>query len=287
MPPAEVRLLGAMIGATLDCTGGRFTNPNGDALSCDRAKITGSVFLRDKFNATGAVRLPGAIIDGTLDCSGGEFTNSDDYALIFDGAKITGDVFLNDEFSAHGAVRLRGATVGGSLDCRGGLFAQPDGDALEFDNTQVTGSVFLGSGFRADGSVRLTGMSCSVLHDEADSWPQTCALDGFQFRQLQSPELAWKQRRVWLRRQTTPSPGPYTQLASVYRTVGRDRDARKILIERHNTLIDPPGALEVELAHGTAWRRIPRPAAVPSLHDRPWLRTVAASSASSSRSSRS
>jgi len=71
----KVWLVGAEIGGQLACSGGSFTNPDGNALSCDGIRVIGDVFLNEGFQATGQVRLLGAESGGQLDCSGGSFTN--------------------------------------------------------------------------------------------------------------------------------------------------------------------------------------------------------------------
>jgi hypothetical protein len=78
----EVRLPGAQIGGSLDCTGGIFKNPpqkdlpgSGKTLIGDGMNVTGSVFLRNEFTSEGEVRLLGAHIGGQLDCTGGTFKN--------------------------------------------------------------------------------------------------------------------------------------------------------------------------------------------------------------------
>jgi hypothetical protein len=153
----EVRLLGAQIGGDLDCSGGAFKNPGGNALSADRADVKGSVFLSDGFSAAGEVRLLGAQIGGSLTCRRGTFKNPGKDALSADGVNVKGDVFLRDRFSAEGAVRLHGAQIGGNLDCRNGTFRNPGRDALSADNGNVKGSVFLSDGFSAEGRVGLPG----------------------------------------------------------------------------------------------------------------------------------
>jgi sRNA-binding regulator protein Hfq len=77
----EVRLLGAEIAGTLDCSNATFENPlqpgvarSGLALAADRAVVTGSVFLCDGFRAKGEVRLLGAQTGGNLECTGPTFS---------------------------------------------------------------------------------------------------------------------------------------------------------------------------------------------------------------------
>ena len=151
--PAGLDLMDARLPGLL--LSGSHTGP----IVADRVTVTGGVFLRDKFHATGEVRLLGASVGGNLVCSGGTFENPNANALNADGIQVKGDVFLNEGFRASGEVRLVGASVGGDLVCSGGTFENPDGDALSADGIQVKGGVFLRRGFRATGMVRLVGAS--------------------------------------------------------------------------------------------------------------------------------
>jgi hypothetical protein len=153
----EVRLLGARIGGSLDCSGGAFKNPGKDALSADGADVKGSVFLRAGFRAGGAVRLLGAQIGGDLDCSDGTFKNPGGGALRADGAGVEGAVFLREGFNAKGEVGLPGVQIGGQLDCSGGTFKNPGHEALSADGANVKGGIFLNKRFSAEGGVRLLG----------------------------------------------------------------------------------------------------------------------------------
>ncbi len=153
----EVRLLGAKIGGDLSCRGGRLQNAEGAALSCDRAEISGSVFLDNAFHATGEVRLTQAKIGGNFTCRGGRFENGDQRALFCDGAEISGDVSLRKSH-ATGEVRLLGTKIGGNLACQGGRFENAEANALSCDGAEIVGSVFLDEMFHASGAVRLLGV---------------------------------------------------------------------------------------------------------------------------------
>lgn len=52
-----VRLVDAMIDGNLGCSGGRFDNATGDALSCDRAEISGGLFFRGVAAVEGRIDL--------------------------------------------------------------------------------------------------------------------------------------------------------------------------------------------------------------------------------------
>ena len=154
----KVSLLSATVGGYLDCSGGTFKNPEGDALTAEGAQINGAVLLRKGFKATGTVSLLGATVGGNLNCSGGTFDQHKGIAAInASSAEIRGFVLLCAGFKATGIVSLVGATVGGNLDCSGGTFKNPEGYALIAQGTEIKGAVFLGNGFKATGTVSLLG----------------------------------------------------------------------------------------------------------------------------------
>ncbi|MEM7626753.1 MAG: hypothetical protein AAF333_14260 [Planctomycetota bacterium] len=202
----EVRMLGAAIGGILSCGGGQFENASGDALSMDRAQITGSVFLNAKgdhrFHANGKVRMLGATIGSALACSGGRFENAGSDALSIDGAQITGGVYLNaageQRFHANGKVRVLNASIGGNLECGGGRFENAGGDALSADRAQIAGSVFLKAQgeqhFYANGDIRLLNayiggnLRCNGGRFEGNFSLQSARIDGIWiFRNLWQP----------------------------------------------------------------------------------------------------
>lgn len=238
----EVSLLGAQIGGQLNCRGATLVNATGPALSADQASITGGVFLDEGFlgegfKATGAVRLLGAQIGGQLSFSGATLVNPEGHALSAGGASITGDVYLDEGFNATGEVCLLGAKIGGQLICRGATLANAEGYALNADGASITGGVFLDDGFNATGTVSFVNARAGVLVDSKADWPTEMRIDGFHYDALHSDGRGWRDRGEWLSRQVEPSPGPYRQLAAVYRESGDDVDARKILMERHSALI--------------------------------------------------
>jgi hypothetical protein len=80
-------------------------------LWADRAKIAGTVFLRNGFKAEGEVRLLGATIGRSLDCEGGQLLNPNGKALSADGARIEGSALLRNGFKAQSRVDLVAATI--------------------------------------------------------------------------------------------------------------------------------------------------------------------------------
>ncbi|MBF9057247.1 hypothetical protein HKCCA1065_11655 [Rhodobacterales bacterium HKCCA1065] len=160
----RVSLAGAEIGGQLSCTGGRFENPEGDALNAQNVRVKSNVFLSDKFHATGAVSLAGAEIGGQLSCEGGQFENPKGLALNAQGARVAGSMFLRHDFQAAGAVRISGAEIGGQLDCSGGRFEAPKdkgpdeiNHAINAQGARIREDVFLSNKFHATGEVSFAG----------------------------------------------------------------------------------------------------------------------------------
>lgn len=112
----EVRLLSARISGVLDCCGGRFENPEGVALHCDRIETKGGVFLHNSFHASGEARLNGARIGGKLACDGGRFDNRNGVALHCDGATIAGTFFLREGARLDGRLDLSATKIGSLVD---------------------------------------------------------------------------------------------------------------------------------------------------------------------------
>ncbi len=131
-----------------------------NALIGDRLESTGSLLLRQDFQAKETVRLLGAKIGGNLDCRGGEFQHSET-ALFCDSIETAGDIFLNDGFQAKGTVRLLGAKIGGYLDCRNGNFLSKD-LSLALEGAVVKDACLIDHGFLALGKVHLTNTSIST-----------------------------------------------------------------------------------------------------------------------------
>lgn len=168
----EVRFLGARIGGQWDCSGGRFENPGGDAISADHAEVRDNLcFATDDrdapFKAEGRIGLPGATIGGNVYCTGGSFDNGGQDALDLDRSSVRGDLFMTTEdpdvpFAADGEVSMRGAKIGGDWFCNGGRFKCNNGAPIKAGGVVVGGDVvFVPSAENVaavvEGDVRLGG----------------------------------------------------------------------------------------------------------------------------------
>jgi hypothetical protein len=215
-----VRLVRAEIGAQLNCSGGRFGNPSGWALIADGVRVKGDVFLDQGFTAEGGVSLVRAEIDGQLACSGGRFEGPTGLALQAYGLRAA-DVYLNMGFTPKGEVRLRQAEISGALECRGW-------------RRDVSGD-------SSATSLSLEYARARELRDEEASWPEPgkLLLDGFQYGGIaaESPR-EFRSRLRWL--ELIPggafSTQPYEQLAKVLRSMGYERDSRRVLVEKNRAV---------------------------------------------------
>ncbi|MCH7670453.1 MAG: hypothetical protein IIC71_14820 [Acidobacteria bacterium] len=240
----EVRLMGAVIRGALSCRGGTFNNEGGYALNADGVRISRGMFLGRGFTAHGEVRLLGASIGGQLTCKGGTFSNEGGFALNADGATVGRDVFLTGDFHAVGKVRLAGMSVGGQLSCVDGSFSAPDEVGLSLQEATVAGA-FLWQPKELDPLTRvdLTAASVGLIDDDIYQWPSEglLYLHRFTYTGFAPRHSAGIQARIdWIRRSEGFHSQPYEQLASVYRAIGENANARIVGIckekDRNGTL---------------------------------------------------
>jgi hypothetical protein len=171
-----VRLFSAAIGESLDCAGGKFSNPrqkdcatSGLAFDASYTNVTGNVLLNGGFIGEGAVSVYGTQIGGGLDCENATFRNpaqedvpGGGIALEATDLKVSGAVSFRKGFTAEGQVRMYDAQIGGNLDCEAGSFNNPivpgvedSGIALNLEGASVGRVIYLRRGFVAVGMVRI------------------------------------------------------------------------------------------------------------------------------------
>lgn len=234
---APIRLTGARLGGNLECDGLKGAWPSGDALSAEDLEAKG-VLLRAAA-IRGGVKLSGARLTADLNCSGASIQHPDSIAIDAEGIETRGGVGLRGA-RVEGEVRLQGARLGGDLVCVDATLDHPGRRALQLKNVAIRGAFFLMGSARVRGSLDLTGAVIDTLHDDLVCWPEKgdlllnrCLYQAF----LQGPADA-ESRLAWLALQSSARwgedfwPQPYEQLASVFRTMGHDEDARAVLIEK-------------------------------------------------------
>lgn len=222
-----------------------FLNLSGSALpglDAQGAEVKGHAFLRDGFEATGAVSFAGARIGGQLACSGGRFANEGGAAFNAQGIDVKETAFLSDGFDATGEVSLSGARIGGQLDCSSGRFANEGGQALLAQRMYVAQGFLWRNVNVGAGIVNLSAAFTSDLVDDLQSWPKSgqLILDGFSYDRIDGGLTDAARRLDWLvkgdRWDEEFFPQPYTQLAKVLREMGHERDARLVLIAKERKL---------------------------------------------------
>ncbi|MBO2446066.1 hypothetical protein J4573_03125 [Actinomadura barringtoniae] len=255
---------GAMILAHAGITGDMIlddavlTNPGGEALPAHsltvggglrarRASVEGTIVLR-------TARITGdlTIADATLDAKG-----ADGPVLGCTDIEIGGALMAKDA-TVLGEIMLAGGTVKGVVNLIGARLAHPGGIALRAEQARIT-ELHLRPRVPIEGGIDLRNARLGALRDAPDSYLAAAAihLDGMTFDAL-DPATPVRQRLRLLKRTGGPGPGsgpgsgpaylpqPYEQLASAYRRLGHDAEARKVLLakqRRRRATLGPLGRI--------------------------------------------
>ncbi|MBI4337235.1 MAG: hypothetical protein HY683_05350, partial [Chloroflexi bacterium] len=149
---------------------------------------------------------------------------------------------LDQGFEAKGVVRLLGAVIDGQLACRCGHFVNPEGVALTLERAEVAAAALLDR-VQMDGALNLMYAHVGPLVDDRGSWPASgkLLLEGFEYAALagdDTPKSA-RERLDWLRLQPHRQfrPQPYDQLAAVFRRMGRQEDAARVMMAKQDDLV--------------------------------------------------
>jgi hypothetical protein len=234
-------------------------------LTVGTATVDGTVTLAG-CTCTGLVSFGGATIGGSLLMRGAVLAGP---GIAFDSTslRVRRDVLAEDGFTCKGAVRLdraeiegvlslEGAVLHGSGDAaaavprqddvaRGGLDDDEWSTSVAFSGRHLTArEVILLPARPPGGLVDLRHAKVGLLRDAPATWPPSLRVDGLSYEALaEGDDLAARLR--WLRMDPHGfRPQPYAHLAQMYRTAGRDDDARTVLLagERHRReSLAPPG----------------------------------------------
>ncbi|MEV0399794.1 hypothetical protein [Actinoallomurus sp. NPDC050550] len=208
-----VRLLAAEIGGNLDCERAVFSSAQATAFDGERARVGGNIILRS-IRSRGDVILQRASVRGQLNCKNAELGG-----LVADGLQTDDDVILSGlragRAGPDATVSLIGARVGGHLICDKGEVAGP-GLSLDLRFVSVGKALSLRPDFfaaRNGGTVVLDGLTYPAIPHgmERDEW------------------LAFLRHRT-----EGHAAQPYQQLATAYRSAGREDDARVVLIAQQD-----------------------------------------------------
>ncbi|BDM74830.1 oxidoreductase (plasmid) [Streptomyces nigrescens] len=229
--------------------GAEFNAPGGWAVSAGGLVMEGGFFCKRGFVARGEVRFVGAQLRGGLFMQGAHLAvpGRHGVALALDNAAVS-TLELSDGFTANGTIRLRRTQIWDNLSFEGAVLnGPPNGDSPALAAPLMQAVDFRLTPARTpSGPLDLRGAQVSYLHENRYSWPDVVKLDGFGYGSIKVAEAGEAQdaaryeksvadRVAWLRRSPGYSPQPYEQLASWYRSIGHDDDARRVLLakQRH------------------------------------------------------
>ena len=233
----KISLSGADIAGTLNCEGAVIDSGDRDlAVRAHQVNVRGDVVFR-YMRAHGTVRLTGAKISGNLECDSAVIKSREKNVALHADRITASNVFLR-RLQTHGTVRLVGARINGDLSCDHASFLGADEYSLNARNLTVAGTFFwrrLVS--KPSGVVRLLHAKVGQLTDDVESWPDPDKLiiEGFAYGGFgpSSPQTAAERLRwIGLQRADRYRPQSYEQLADVFRSMGREVDARMVLIAK-------------------------------------------------------
>lgn len=231
----EVNIAQSRLGGNLECDGATIRTPSGHAI--DAAAIELRNLLLRGATVRGGITVSGARISADLDCAGALIESEEGAALDATEVEIGGSVILR-KAGITGEARLVAAMIGGDLAISGATLERPGAMALDLSRAQIKGAFFLRDEARIVGALAMTGASIGTIHDEAACWPAPgeLLLNRCRYGAFIAAPVDAKSRIDWLSRQAPERwgedfwPQPYEQLASVFREMGHDEDARAVLI---------------------------------------------------------
>ncbi|WP_190815492.1 bactofilin family protein [Saccharopolyspora pogona] len=247
----QFRMTDIQVSGSIQLNGAQLVGPRTDVLRASRAVVGSNLECRDT-EIAGSLQLQGVRVGANVDLRSAHLTkpawhqHRKAYKASLDlrAARIERDLVCAEgsrPFRAEGAVELRWAAVGRHLNfwgCELGDGASPA--ALNAFGV-VTQEMTLFPRTAPQGRITLRQAQCELLADNAALWAATGGLDFEEFAYenfSESYELADQERvrrRLGLLRATSDDvyqPGPYDQLAKVFRANGLEEHAVTTLIEK-------------------------------------------------------
>ncbi|MEI9978286.1 MAG: hypothetical protein WDN23_04675 [Edaphobacter sp.] len=221
----EVRFSGADVGGNFDCEGATFCNPGGNALSADRIKTGGSVFLRGS-RGTGEIIVGASKIGVALDCRGAVFASTGERTLNAERALVGSHVLLDGQFHCD-KVHFLAVTIEGGLRCRLGKIGK-----LDLRHAQVEGPFeWTDMIDPSASSIDFRDARLESIKDDEASWPHpgVVQFDGLRFERFSESVTDVKARLRWLKLDTSGPAQAYRQLSFVYEQGGRNDFSRRVL----------------------------------------------------------
>ncbi|MFI1415664.1 hypothetical protein ACH4Y0_37960 [Streptomyces sp. NPDC020707] len=223
-----IGLFGATIGGQYWLVNATIRNSTGWAITAPTLTVGGGIYARG-LTVDGGVNLFAAVIGESIELTASTLIPYRRFALRAPGARVEANIALDDATRIAGDIVLTRAEVKGALSLTGTTFS----GATTVDLHRVTvGALRLESFNSPPATLVLSSANVVAITDAAESWPSQIALTGLAYHSLH-PVLPASRRLAWLHRDTDYHPQPYEQLATYYRQLGHDDDARAVLLARH------------------------------------------------------
>ena len=229
----QIRMLGAFVEGQLSFNNAVLSNPGDNVLFADNLTVTQSMFLQGA-KCDGLLRMRGAHIHGQMNLDNAKISNPDGMAISAEHLIVGRDMFCRWDFEAQGQIQMRDARVGGQLSFTQGRLARPGGKAAVLTSLQAK-ELYLDC--EIDGTVDLEQARIGLLHIPRLERQPPMRLSGLTYTDLDpDPDPAVSRRVAWLHRDPNGfHPQPYEQLASYYRLIGHDREARLVLLAKRRS----------------------------------------------------
>ncbi|SDI16045.1 hypothetical protein SAMN05421505_13630 [Sinosporangium album] len=201
--------------------------------------VDGGTFMRD-LRAEGGLRLIGGTFVGGLYLQRSTITATGGLALLGDFLTARAAEF-SAGFTSEGGIRLRGAHIGGVLSFdKAHLSAE--GRVLHLSHMQVDELILTTASTK--GEITLGYSRIGVLLDHPTGYAGKVHLNGTTYDSLRG-DWTVAQRLDWVSRDPDGyRPQPYEQLATWYRRIGHEPDARRVMLAKqreHRTTLRPTG----------------------------------------------
>lgn len=225
----SVELTGAHVSGEVRMNRTQVTTKSRPAVTAGGITVEGGCYGRG-MRAYGGMRFAGARFNGGFVLSGAHLVDVEGTALDLENAEITNALQCGGGFTAHGRIRLRAARVSGQVSFRQARLSAP---RIALHATRlVADELDLRTAEPIDGTLVMEHSRIGTLSDDSHTWPAAVRLDGMTYESIRfssHPEDIFR-RLDWLSRDPAGfRPQPYEQLASYYRSTGRDEMARMVL----------------------------------------------------------
>ncbi|GAA2035473.1 oxidoreductase [Catenulispora yoronensis] len=230
----QIRFSGAQIAGLFRLADAKLNNPGDIALEAYQIRVGADLQLYRGFEATGQVRIPGAHVAGHVRFDEAVLRGNGEDALDARYVEVGGAIRCRKMHST-GALRFASARVGSDLDFSEALLTTGTRGAdrnILFLGHLRSAELTLRFAAPPEGGIHLANAQVGVLNDDPATWPPRLAHDGFAYERIAEPG-SLTGRIEWLKREIGGyRPGPYEQLASVYRRQGLEGEARRVLLAK-------------------------------------------------------